>query len=152
MSMSTNISDLPDQDECQEVESYGNQNNHQESQQYHQQPQYQQYHRQHQQHQQDEDYGVYEEEPKITKKLSKIKENFDMPNFFQLIKREVNEENLLILVMLYLSTTSYSLDYTNRLMSFIPVKIPFNENIIKSILLLIIFILIKNYILPRIKI
>jgi hypothetical protein len=70
------------------------------------------------------------------------------------IYSQFNEENLLILIILYISSIPISNEYTRNLFSMISFNV--NNNLIititKCVLLLLIFIIVKLYILPNIKV
>lgn len=94
---------------------------------------------------------VYYEQPqKIKMNIRKRKEAKEDEDLFETIKKEVNEENLLIAVFLYLATTNIVDEYTKKLvnMTSFHISSSFTLNIIKCVLLLIVFILVKNFVLP----
>lgn len=70
-------------------------------------------------------------------------------SFFQKIKAEFNEENILLLIFLYIASTSYLDGY----LGFMPIvgqytMIPGLFTVIKSVILLLIFIISKIFLLP----
>ena len=94
---------------------------------------------------------VYYEQPqKIKMNIRKRKEAKEDDDLFETIKKEVNEENLLIAVFLYLATTNIADEYTRKLVNMTSFNIGsnFTLNIVKCVLLLILFILVKNFVLP----
>jgi hypothetical protein len=98
---------------------------------------------------------VYYEQPSsikmdIKKVKRKIQEDESM---FSLIQKEVNEENLLILVILYIASTSLVDDYAKKVLSLMSMNNSSSMiiNIVKCVILLLAFILVKNYLLPYLK-
>lgn len=154
MSMSTNIADLPGPSEVQhnfEEDSY--------------EPEYEEEYDnvEHLEPQQEKEVVVppkelYEQPSsikmdikKVQKRKEKLKENDD--DMFELIKKEVSEENILILIVLYIASTSLLDDYARKILSMISFNITsFSMNIVKAIGLLVVFIIAKNVLLPYIKI
>jgi hypothetical protein len=72
---------------------------------------------------------------------------------FDIIKSEVNETNLLIVVLFFIASISFFDEYIKKLLA----SVSFNTNtltlaIVKSILLLLIFILTKYWLLPYIRV
>lgn len=72
---------------------------------------------------------------------------------FDIIKSEVNETNLLIVVLFFIASISLFDEYIKKLLA----SVSFNTNtltlaIVKSILLLLIFILTKYWLLPYIRV
>jgi hypothetical protein len=101
---------------------------------------------------------VYYEQPSSIKmdikKVNKNqKEEFGEQGIFDMLRREINEENLLVLIILFIATTPYTDEYTKKFLSLFSFNTnsSFTFNIIKCLLLLLIFILVKIYILPQIK-
>ena len=99
---------------------------------------------------------IYYEQPTSMKmdikKLNK-KEHFEEQGTFDILRKEINEENLLILVVLFIATSPYADVYTKKLLELFSFNTTssFTFNIIKCVALLIIFIVIKLYVLPSIK-
>ena len=99
---------------------------------------------------------IYYEQPTSIKmdikKLNK-KEHFEEQGTFDILRKEINEENLLILVVLFIATSPYADVYTKKLLELFSFNTTssFTFNIIKCVALLIIFIVIKLYVLPSIK-
>lgn len=98
---------------------------------------------------------VYYEQPSsikmdIRKAKRKVQEEESM---FDMIRKEVNEENLLILVVLYIASTSLVDDYAKKVLSFMSMNNSSSMvvNIVKCVMLLLVFILVKNYLLPYLK-
>lgn len=146
MSMSTNIADLPgpkpEEFEDEEYE-YEEELNEEEDIQPQTQPRMQL---------QREDY--YEQPSSIKMDIKKVKrKEQEDESMFSIIQKEVNEENLLILVILYIASTSLVDEYARKVLSLMS----FNNsssmivNIVKCVILLLAFILIKNYLLPYLK-
>ena len=70
-------------------------------------------------------------------------------SFFQKIKAEFNEENILLLIFLYIASTSYLDGY----ITLMPVVGPYTTvpglfTVIKSVILLLMFIISKIFLLP----
>lgn len=146
--MSTDIDDLPgpipDEEQYEQYEQYeqSDQQHEQSNQQYDQS-----YEKRHDQ--------VYEQRQSnissnIQKKLESVETFQQDENIFS---KEFTMEYLLILIVIFLSTMPVSDEYTRKFV----VMLPFNlirssmmVNVVKCLLLLIIFIIVKNYILPRI--
>lgn len=86
----------------------------------------------------------------IRKAKRKVHEDESM---FDMIRKEVNEENLLILAILYIASTSLVDDYARKVLSFMSLSNSSSMvvNIVKCVLLLLVFILVKNYLLPYLK-
>lgn len=86
----------------------------------------------------------------IRKAKRKVQEDESM---FDMIRKEVNEENLLILAILYIASTSLVDDYARKVLSFMSLSNSSSMvvNIVKCVLLLLVFILVKNYLLPYLK-
>jgi len=144
--MSTNIADLPgpkpEEFEDEEYE-YEEELNEEEDIQPQTQPRMQL---------QREDY--YEQPSSIKMDIKKVKrKEQEDESMFSIIQKEVNEENLLILVILYIASTSLVDEYARKVLSLMS----FNNsssmivNIVKCVILLLAFILIKNYLLPYLK-
>lgn len=84
--------------------------------------------------------------------IKKVNNNKD-EGIFDLIKSEVNEQNLLILILFLIASISFFDEYIKKLL----ISLSFNTNsltlaIVKSILLLLLFILAKYLLLPYIKV
>lgn len=149
MSMSTNIADLPgpkpeENDEEEYIQEYEYENNSNEYEQ--------------------EDFEprmenelpkemFYEQPSAIKMNIKKAhKEKQEDESMFEMLKREVNEENLLILIILYVASTSLVDEYAKKVLTLVSFNTSsFAVNIVKCVLLLIAFIIAKNYILPYIK-
>lgn len=132
MSMSTNIADLPGPTPEEYEQQYEPQ---------HEEPQH----------------NYQEEEQPIRMNIKKVgeMENFDSPSFIGILTKEVTEENLLILAILILATTKQADEYTRRLLSMFSFSMytsNFTMSVIKCILLLLLFIIFKNYVLPHLKV
>ena len=86
----------------------------------------------------------------IRKAKRKVHEDESM---FDMIRKEVNVENLLILAILYIASTSLVDDYARKVLSFMSLSNSSSMvvNIVKCVLLLLVFILVKNYLLPYLK-
>lgn len=154
MSMSTNIDDLPgpvpeelEYDEEEQEYDYENEND-----------RYDSYENSYEE--QDEDKPLtkelfFEQPPKIKMNIRKRKETFvDESDMFDTLKKEVNEENLLLVVFFYLATTSMADEYTKKLLNMVSFNVSssLTLNIIKAVLLLVIFILAKYFILPYLRV
>lgn len=135
MPMSTKIEDLPMEDEYDEndmyMEDYGNQAP-----------------------------GMYEEVPSESNVKMNVKKRvqFDEQvstiepkmDFWNIIKSEINEENALVLILLYLG----SLSIVTKQLQRIPALAKVNEfllNILKVIVLFIIYLVLRRFVLPHIK-
>ena len=92
----------------------------------------------------------YEQPQKIKMNIRKRKTQKEEEDLFETIKKEVNEENLLIAIFLYLATTNIADEYTKKLLNMTSFNISssFTLNIIKCVLLLVLFILVKHFVLP----
>jgi len=101
-----------------------------------------------------DDIKLINEQPNAIKMdIKKVqKEQSPQTGFFDTLYNQFNEENLLILIILYLATIPLSNEYTQKLISPLHINNPFIITVIKCVLLLLIFIIIKLYILPNIKI
>jgi hypothetical protein len=143
--MSTNIADLPgpkpeeyEEDEYVQEDEYEEEPNMEE---FNHQPSREMY---------------YEQPPDIQMNIKKVKRKEQKEqdeSMFDMITKEVNEENLLILVILYIASTSLLDEYAKKLLTLVS----FNHssmfvNIVKCVILLLAFILVKNYFLPYIKV
>lgn len=97
---------------------------------------------------------LYEQPSRIKmdiKKINKEKNKTDERGIFDIIKSEVNEENLLILIILYVASTSLIDDYVRKLLSIMS----FNTSsifIVKCVILLLVFVLAKHILLPYIRV
>lgn len=101
--------------------------------------------------------ALYEQPSRIKMDVKKIhkkqQEKVEEQSMFSLIKSEVSEENLLILVVLYIASTSLIDEYVRKLLSlasFNPSS--FAVNILKCVILLLVFILAKHFLLPYIRV
>jgi hypothetical protein len=148
--MSTNIEDLPgpSPDETE----------HEEYQQEHQYEEYEddiQNDNQTQYYQENPRERLYEQPSKIKmdiKKVQKRKDTLEDTSMFDVLKREVSEENLLVLIVLYIASTSLVDEYAKKALNIISFNTSsFAVNVVKCIILLLVFILAKNYLLPYIK-
>lgn len=88
-----------------------------------------------------------------TIKMDIKKVNNKDEGLFDIIKSEVNETNLLIIILFFIASISFFDEYIKKLL----ISLSFNTNsltlaIVKSILLLLIFILAKYFLLPYIKV
>ena len=95
----------------------------------------------------------YEQPSRIKMDIKKVnrQHNSENQSIFSIIKREINEENLLILFVLYVASTSLIDDYVRKFL----IAMSFNTSslfIFKCVVLLIVFILSKNYLLPYIRV
>lgn len=85
--------------------------------------------------------------------IKKVNNNNKDEGIFDVIKSEVNEKNLLILILFFIASISFFDEYIKKLL----LSLSFNTNsltlaIVKSILLLLLFILAKYFLLPYIKV
>ena len=97
----------------------------------------------------------YDQPSKIKMDIRKRKNKQDNSNdTFELIKNEINEENLLLLAILYLSSMNITEEYTKKFLSLLSINNSSSliVTIVKSVLLLIIFILAKYFLLPYLSI
>lgn len=143
--MSTNISDLPGpSDDVYETPAQINYEQHQRQ-------QNEQYN---QKRYNEED--LYDNSNEINMNIKKnMRENFDIPGIFDILRKEVTEENMLIFVMLFLATTHNADDYTRRILSMLSFDVNTSNvtiTLIKCASLLLIYIIVKNYVLPYIKV
>jgi hypothetical protein len=99
---------------------------------------------------------VLYEQPSIIKmdikKVNKKSQDKES-SIFDIIKNEVNEENLLILILLYIASTSLVDNYARKVLSFMSFN-TFNNvtvNIVKALGLCLLFIIVKYFLLPYIK-
>lgn len=126
--MSTNLVDLPGPpEEIQDIPEY-TENNSQHNENY-------------------EHYEHYEDSPITKTHLSSSN------NILDIITNETTinyKDNLLLLLILFISTLRYSDEYTRKIMSVLNFSITNLTfiSLIKSLLLLLLYILCKNYILP----
>jgi hypothetical protein len=98
---------------------------------------------------------LYEQPTRINMNINKIKkEKFKEQGIFDIIKKEVSEENLLVLIVLYIASTPLIDDYVRKLLNMMSFNTssPLIINILKCIILLLAFILAKHFILPYIKV
>lgn len=147
MSMSTNIADLPgpapeDMEDNVSYESF-------EDVQERIEPQFQR--------RQIPNENLYEQPSRINmdiKKINKEKSKTEERNIFDIIKSEVNEENLLVLIILYIASTSLIDDYVKKLSTLMSFNTTSSlvVNILKCVILLLVFILAKHLLLPYIKV
>ena len=143
MSMSTNLNDLPGPsekiNEVDEMEMFEDED-HQDHQD----------HRQIQNHQSNYHNEEYFESVPLKKKESSPVDILDI------ISNETKyhgKENLLLLVILFISTLRYSDEYTRKIMTLLSFSVTnlTTISVIKALLLLILFIICKHYILPLIS-
>jgi hypothetical protein len=154
--MSTEIADLPGPPE-QEFETQEEIHYEKPQQQYHREPN-RELHRNQERHYLPEE-NLYEREGEGSNVRMNIKKNqmehFEAPGLFDIFKKEINEENVLIFIILFLSTTNYANDYTRKILSMLSFNINTSSTTItlmKCVLLLLIYIIAKNYILPYLKV
>jgi hypothetical protein len=100
---------------------------------------------------------LYEQPSKIKmdiKKINKTKSQVKESSMFDIIKKEVNEENLLILIVLYIASTSLIDEYARKLLSLMSFNTfnSFTVHVVKALGLFILFIMAKYFLLPYIKI
>jgi hypothetical protein len=80
-----------------------------------------------------------------------IKKKSKQPSFFQIINKELNEENILIFAILFTACLPQVTEYTVHLIMITPLKEILKSNIsvslFKCLLLLILFLIVKNYFL-----
>jgi hypothetical protein len=100
---------------------------------------------------------LYEQPSKIkmdVKKVHKRQQNLsEEKGMFDIIRSEVNEENLLILIILYIASTSLIDEYAKKILTMISFNISnLSLNIVKAIGLLLLFIIAKNFLLPYIRV
>lgn len=100
---------------------------------------------------------VYYEQPdkiSINIRKRKLQAKQEDDNILDMIKNEINEENLLILAVLYVSTLSIVEDYTKKLLSMLSLQTTSSllVNVTKCVLLLILFLLAKHILLPYIRV
>lgn len=131
--MSTNISDLPDPEEIEE-EIYEDRHRDQES---------------IQRPIQHINYQNHEKPIKMN-----IKKSSESRSVFDSIRNEVTEENFLIFVIIFLATSHYTDTKILSLLSFNNILNTSSSTItlMKCVLLLLLFIIVKNYLLPYIKV
>lgn len=97
---------------------------------------------------------LYEQPSRIKmdiKKVNKAKNRSEEMGIFDIIKNEVNEENLLILIVLYIASTPLIDEYVKKALNLMS----FNTSsifIFKCVILLLVFILAKHLLLPYIKV
>jgi len=92
----------------------------------------------------------YYEQPTLIKMdIKKIKKE---DGILDIIKKEINEENVVLLVLFYIASTTLINDYAKKLLNTISLSISdFAVNVVKGVTLLLIFIAFKYVILPYIK-
>lgn len=87
------------------------------------------------------------EEPNIKVDIKKKTKQTKM-SFFQIINKELNEENLLILAILFIACLPQVTEYTVHFIMMTPLKDFLKSNIsvslFKCVLLLVLFLIIKN--------
>ena len=144
MSMSTNIADLPgpapeDMDDNMSQESF-------EDVQERIEPQVQR--------RQIPQEKLYEQPSRIRMNVKKIKKDTSEEGIFDIIKKEVSEENLLVLIVLYIASTSLIDDYVRKLLNIMSFNASSSLifNVLKCVILLLVFILAKHFLLPYIRV
>lgn len=100
---------------------------------------------------------LYEQPSRIkmdVKKVNKKQQNLsEETSMFDIIRSEVSEENLLILIILYIASTSLIDEYAKKVLTMISFNVSsLSLNIVKAIGLLLLFIIAKHFLLPYIKI
>lgn len=142
--MSTNISDLPGPSDETDYEQEQEPQYRQEP-----EPQYREQYRYRQEPEREQYREPYHDKSKS------VRENFETIGLFDILRKDINEENLLIFIIIFLSTSKYTDDYTRQLLS----MLSFNVNtssltitLIKCALLLLIYVLVKNYLLVHVQI
>jgi len=145
--MSTNISDLPGSEEIEE-EVYEDQYEDQ-----YREPQYREpVQNRSYQPQRISERDLYEQDQPV--KMN-IKKSVESSSLFDSLRNEITEENLLIFVIIFLATSHYADDYTRKILSLMSFNINTSSltiTLTKCALLLLLFILVKNYLLPYFKI
>jgi hypothetical protein len=101
--------------------------------------------------------NLYEQPSRIKmdiKKVNKIKAKNEELGVFDIIKNEVNEENLLILIVLYIASTPLIDDYVKKILNIMSFNTSSSlvVNILKCVILLLVFILAKHILLPYIRV
>jgi len=100
---------------------------------------------------------LYEQPSRIKMDIKKIhKETIKNEELgvFDIIKSEVSEENLLILIVLYIASTSLIDEYVKKLLNLISFNTSSSlfVNILKCVILLLVFVLAKYLLLPYIRV
>ena len=119
-------------------------------------------HQSHQGHQdqgdhEDEDYNYNYNYNKEYFENAPLKKKESSPfDILDIISNEIKyhgKENLLLLVILFISTLRYSDEYTRKIMTLLSFSVTNLTmiSVIKALLLLILFIICKNYVLPLIS-
>ena len=101
--------------------------------------------------------ALYEQPSRIKmdiKKVNKAKAKVAELSTFDFIRKEVSEENLLILVVLYIASTSLIDEYVKKLLTLASFNTSstFAVTILKCVILLLLFILAKHFLLPYIRV
>lgn len=100
--------------------------------------------------------ALYEQPNRIkmdVKKVNKSSSKTTELGMFDLIRKEVSEENLLILVILYIASTSLIDEYVKKLLTLASFNTSsFAVTLLKCIILLLLFILAKHFLLPYIRV
>ena len=88
------------------------------------------------------------------KKINKETNKNEELGVFDIIKSEVSEENLLILIVLYIASTSLIDEYVKKLLNLISFNTSSSlfVNILKCVILLLVFVLAKYLLLPYIRV
>lgn len=85
----------------------------------------------------------------IKKKHRKVQEHFST----DLITQEFNTSNLLVLAVIYLATLPQADEYTRKFLAMLPFNLLSSGstiiNIVKCVLLVVLYIVFRDYILPR---
>jgi hypothetical protein len=100
---------------------------------------------------------LYEQPSRIKmdiKKINKETNKNEELGVFDIIKSEVSEENLLILIVLYIASTSLIDEYVKKLLNLISFNTSSSlfVNILKCVILLLVFVLAKYLLLPYIRV
>jgi hypothetical protein len=100
---------------------------------------------------------LYEQPSRIKmdiKKVNKAKDRTEERGVFDIIKNEVSEENLLILIVLYIASTPLIDDYVKKALNIMAFNTSSSlvVNILKCVILLLVFILAKHLLLPYIRV
>jgi hypothetical protein len=91
---------------------------------------------------------------KVNKAKYKAKDKTEERGLFDIIKNEVNEKNLLILMVLYIASTPLIDNYVKKILNLISFNTSSSlvVNILKCVILLLVFILAKHFLLPYIRV
>ena len=166
MSMSTNISDLPggnfqEEDQYQEEDQEEDQDQDFEDD-IDEEDRHHGHHRHHHghhgshhlnrrpQYQNSRDFIETFDNQNVNMSVKKTKKVVEDASLFVLLKDEVNEENILLLVVLYLATTHFANDLTRRVLSLFNLGGGYLD-ITKTVLLFVLFIVVKHFGLPMLN-